>query len=401
MTMKYTSAYFDTYQERRGSGSTKWDGCNEKFGVDSQTEMIPMWIADMDFRSPQEVIDAVVKRAAFGSYGYTRKDEAFYQAIVDWVNRRYHWKIKPEWIVFSPGVIPGFNIAIQSLTKPGDGIIVQTPVYYPFMEAAKRNGRTLIENPLLEKDGRWRIDFDGLIHLAKDPKNRMLILCSPHNPTGCIWTPGELRKISRICAENQVILLSDEIHGDIVMKGQAFTALNAAAGEWMDNSITYYAPSKTFNLAGLQTAFAVIPDASLREIYTKGLNANRIFNVNWFGAEALKTAYTKCDGYVDALCAYVDENMEYMIQFLKEHLPMLKMEKPQATYMAWVDFRGTGMTAEEIEQFIVEKAHIGVDMGSWFGSGGAGWLRFNLACPRSTLTQALKQLEQAFEQTKH
>ncbi len=395
--MVYTKEYFDVYQERRGTGSTKWDGCSEKFGVDSQTEMIPMWIADMDFRSPQEVTEAVVARAKLGSYGYVRKDEAFYQTIVDWVKRRYHWEIQKEWIVFSPGVIPGFNIAIQSLTRQGDGIIVQTPVYYPFMEAAERNGRLLVENPLIEENGQWRMDLEGLEELARKPENRMLILCSPHNPVGRIWTKEELWRLAKICAENQVILLSDEIHGDIVMKGQEFQALNAVAGQWMENTITYYAPSKTFNLAGLQTAFAIIPDKAMRETYTRGLNANRIFNINWFGGAALKAAYTRCDGYVDALCQYVDENMDYMQAFLQERLPQLKMEKPQATYMVWVDFRGTGMSTEEIERFIVEKAHIGVDMGSWFGKGGEGYLRFNLACPRVTLEKALRQLEEALQ----
>lgn len=395
--MEYTKEYFDVYQERRGTGSIKWDGCSEKFGVDSQTEMIPMWIADMDFRSPQEVTEAVIARAKLGSYGYVRKDESFYQTIVDWVKRRYHWEIQKEWIVFSPGVIPGFNIAIQSLTRPGEGIIVQTPVYYPFMEAAERNGRLLVENPLIEENGQWRMDLDGLEELAREPGNRMLILCSPHNPVGRIWTDEELLRLAKICAENQVILLSDEIHGDIVMRGQEFHALNAVAGPWMENTITYYAPSKTFNLAGLQTAFAIIPDKEMRETYTRGLNANRIFNLNWFGGEALKTAYTRCDGYVDALCQYVDENMDYMQAFLHERLPQLKMEKPQATYMVWVDFRGTGMSTAEIERFIVEKAHIGVDMGSWFGKGGECYLRFNLACPRVTLEKALRQLEEALQ----
>ncbi|MGN0294369.1 MAG: MalY/PatB family protein [Lachnospiraceae bacterium] len=395
--MNYTKAYFDEYQERRGSGSTKWDGCNAKFGIDSRQEMIPMWIADMDFRSPREVIDAIVERAGFGSYGYIQRDDSFYDAILSWVKRRYRWEISRDWIVFSPGVIPGFNIAIQSLTEPGDGIIVQTPVYYPFMEAAERNGRTLVTNPLIEKDGEWFIDFEDLEEKVKQPRNKMLIFCSPHNPVGRLWKKEEISRLSKLCADHHVILISDEIHADLLMKGGEFHAVNEAAGEWKNNTITYYAPSKTFNLAGLQTAFAVIPDEKMRETYTKGLNANRIFNINWFGAAALTTAYTKCDGYVEALCDYIDANMDYMKSFLDTRLPMLKMKKPEATYMAWVDFRGTGMSTEEIERFILEKAHIGVDLGSWFGEGGEGYLRFNLACPRATLEKALDQLEKAFE----
>lgn len=395
--MKYTDAYFEEYQERRGSGSTKWDGCNDKFQMAQDVDMIPMWIADMDFRSPQEVIDAIVERAKSGSYGYTMKSDTFYEAVMNWVERRYHWKIQKEWIVFSPGVIPGFNIAIQSLTEPGEGIIVQTPVYYPFMEAAERNGRKLVNNPLKEKDGEWFIDFEDLEEKVKNPQNKMLIFCSPHNPVGRIWTEEEISHLARLCADNGVILLTDEIHADLTMKGKEFHAVNAVAGALMDNTITYYAPSKTFNLAGLQTSFAIIPDESIRSTYIKGLNANRIFNANWFSAAAVEAAYNKCDDYVDALCSYIDGNMDYMKEFLDTRLPMLSMRKPDATYMVWVDFRGTGMSSEEIERFIVEKAHIGVDMGSWFGEGGAGYLRFNLACPRCTLEKALKQLEQALK----
>jgi cystathionine beta-lyase len=393
--MIYTDAYFDEYQERRGSGSTKWDGCNEKFQVDSTEDIIPMWIADMDFRSPQEVIDTIVERAKFGSYGYTIKDDALYEVVMQWVERRYNWTIEKDWIVFSPGVIPGFNIAIQSLTDPGDGIIVQTPVYYPFMEAADRNGRTLVTNPLIENDGDWFIDFEDLETKVKEPNNKMLIFCSPHNPVGRLWTKEEIIRLSKLCADYGVILLSDEIHADILMKGKEFHSVNAAAEEFQHNTITYYAPSKTFNLAGLQVSFAIIPDKKMRNEYTKGLNANRIFNINWFGSAATKTAYTQCDDYITALCKYVESNMDYMKEFLDSRLPMLKMKKPDATYMVWVDFKGTGMSTEEIERFIVEEAQIAVDMGSWFGQGGQGYLRFNLACPRQILIQALNQLEAA------
>ena len=393
--MEYTNAYFDQYLERRGCGSTKWDGCNEKFGVAPSEDILPMWIADMDFRSPREVIAAVEERAKSEAYGYAVKPDSFYESIINWVNRRYHWKIKKEWIIFTPGVIPGFHIAIQSLTKPGDGIIVQTPVYYPFMDGIHSNGRTLVNNPLVEKDGDWFMDFDDLEKKVKDPKTKMMILSNPHNPVGRAWTEEELQHLGDLCADNGVLLISDEIHGDLMMKGSKHHAVCAVSQRFMEHTITHYAPSKTFNLAGLQTAYAVIPNDRIRETYIQGLNANRIFNLNWFGAAALEAAYNQCDGYVEALCSYVDENMDYMLSYLDTKLPMLKMKKPEATYMAWGDFRGSGMDAAEIERFIVHKAHIGVDMGSWFGEGGAGYLRFNLACPRSLLERALKQLENA------
>ncbi len=393
--MKYTDAFFDDYQERRGSDSTKWDTCNERFGVDSNVEMIPMWIADMDFRSPVEVQEEMVKRAQFGSYGYTMKKDALYDAIISWVQRRYHWTVEKDWIVITPGVIPGLHIAVQQLTEPEDGVIVQPPIYYPFMTSAEVNDRRVVSNPLLERDGDWYIDFDDLEMKAKDPRNKLLLFCNPHNPVGRVWTPEEIGKVSRICAENQVVLVTDELHADLMMQGCSHHAVNAVCPQYRDNTITYYAPSKTFNLAGLQTAVAIIPDPALREHFLHGLNANRIFNVNWFGQSALITAWTQCDDYVEALCRYIDANMDYMKDFIDRRLPVLKMKKSQATYMVFVDFRGTGMSTEEIEAFIVKKAHIGVDMGSWFGIGGAGYIRFNLACPRCTLEKALLRLEAA------
>ena len=257
--------------------------------MDPSVEMIPMWIADMDFRSPFEVVEAVCQRARAGCYGYTTKPESIYNAVIRWVKERYGWEVKKEWIVFTPGVIPGFNIAIQNLTRPGDGVIVQTPVYYPFMEAALNNNRKLVSNPLVEQDGKWQMDFEDLERKVKDPNNRLMILCNPHNPVGRAWTKEEL-------------------------------------------------------------------------------------------------------------CAYVDANMDYMKAFIDERLPELKMEKPEATYMVWVDFRGTGMSTQEIEKFIIQKARIGVDMGSWFGAGGAGYLRFNLACQRKIVEQALARLEQVLRE---
>ena len=393
--MEYTCAYFDAYLERRGTGSIKWDGCNEKFGVPAAEEMIPMWIADMDFRSPREVIEAIVEKAKSQAYGYAVKPDSFFQAIIRWVERRYHWKVEKEWIIFTPGVIPVFHIAIQNFTKPADGIIVQTPVYYPFMDGVKNNGRKLVLNPLIERDGDWFMDFDDLEEQVKNPDNKMLILRNPHNPVGRAWTKEELEQLGTLCAENDVLLISDEIHADLIMNGSKHQAVCAISEAFQRNTITHYAPSKTFNTAGLQTAFVIIPDQKIRETFIEGLNANRIYNLNWFSAAVLETAYNQCEGYVDALCAYVDANMDYMKQFLEQKLPMLKMNKPEATYMVWVDFRGTGLSTDEIEHFIAHKAHIGVDMGTWFGPGGEGYLRFNLACPRKILEKALQQLETA------
>ena len=394
--MEYNQTFFDTYLERRGTRSSKWDGCNAKFGVDPSVELLPMWIADMDFRSPTEVVEALAQRVQTQAFGYTTVPDSFYDAILSWVERRYHWKIQKEWIVFTPGVVPAFNVAYQAFTQPGDGIIVPSPSYYPFFDGVRNNGRKVVACPLVEADGYWKLDFDLLERQVKDPDNKVLILSNPHNPTGRCWTAQELERLETLCAENGVILLSDEIHADLIMEGGCHTCVGTLSQRIVDNTIFHFAPSKTFNLAGLQTAYTVIPNPELRQRFTAAITANRVINMNWFGQVALETAYNQCEGYVDALCRYVSANMDYMADYLKENLPMLKMRRSEGTYMVWVDFRGTGMTTEEIERFIIHDAHIAVDLGTWFGAGGAGFLRFNLACPRMLVERAMRQLTQAF-----
>ena len=396
--MEYNQTFFDTYLERRGTRSSKWDGCNARFGVDPSVELLPMWIADMDFRSPTEVVEALAQRVQTQAFGYTTVPDSFYDAILSWVERRYHWKIQKEWIVFTPGVVPAFNVAYQAFTQPGDGIIVPSPSYYPFFDGVRNNGRKVVACPLVEADGYWTLDFDLLEQQVKDPDNKVLILSNPHNPTGRCWTAQELERLGTLCAENGVILLSDEIHADLIMEGGCHTCVGTLSQKIVDNTIFHFAPSKTFNLAGLQTAYTVIPNPELRQRFTAAITANRVINMNWFGQVALETAYNRCEGYVDALCRYVSANMDYMADYLKENLPMLKMRRSEGTYMVWVDFRGTGMTTEEIERFIIHDAHIAVDLGTWFGAGGAGFLRFNLACPRMLVERAMEQLTQAFRQ---
>lgn len=394
--MKYNKEYFDHYTERRGTRSIKWDGCNKKFGVDPDVEMIPMWIADMDFKCPEEVIEAVTKKAREGIYGYSTREDSFFEAIAKWVEKRYLWKVEKDWIIFTPGVIPGFTVAIQTFTQPGDGIIVQTPVYYPFMDGVKNNGRTLVENVLIEKDGVYTMDFQDLEEKAKNPFNKLLILSNPHNPVGRCWTKEELERLGNICADNGVLVVSDEIHGDLIMEGYSHCAMSGISEKIKNNTITNYAPSKTFNLAGLQTAYTIIPNDSIREKFQKGLNANRVFNMNWFGPVALETAYEKCQGYVEALCKYLKENLDYMEAYIKEYIPQIKMIRPEGTYLVWLDFRKTGMTAEEIEDFVVNKAYIGADLGSWFGKPGEGFIRLNIACPRCILEKAMERLKNSF-----
>ena len=397
--MAYDKVFFDTYVERRGTRSIKWDGCNAKFGVEPDVEMLPMWIADMDFTAPAEVVEAVTERAQHGVYGYiTNRPNSFVDAIANWVSRRYGWKAEHDWILFTPGVIPGFNITYQTFTQPGDGIIVQTPIYYPFMDGIRNNGRKMVVNPLVETDGYWTMDFDLLEKQVKDPANKILIMANPHNPTGRCWAKEELTRLGELCADNGVLLICDEIHADLIMPEATFCSMGTLSEKILNNTIFHYAPSKTFNLAGLQTAYVIIPNPEIRAKFEQGLTANRIFNMNWFGQVALEVAYNRCEDYVTGLCDYVSANMDYMGEYLRQNLPQLKMRKSEGTYMVWVDFRGTGMTTEEIEHFIAHKAHIGVDMGTWFGPGGEGFLRFNLACPRSLVEKAMQMLTEALNE---
>ena len=383
---------FDEIINRKNIRSSKWDKCNEKFGVDKNIEMIPMWIADMDFNSPKEVVDVIKERASTGNYGYSPFTDSFYDAIVNWFKKRHNCHIEKEWIVFTPGVIPGFNIVIQNFTKENEGVIIQQPVYYPFMDAINNNNRKIVNNELIETDGYYTINFLDLENKCKDKNNKLMILSNPHNPVGRSWTKEELMTIGKICTENDVLLLSDEIHSDLTMKNYTHTVALNLSEEIKQNCIVEHSSSKTFNLAGLQTAYNIIPNENTRKRFIKGLNANRIFNPNWFGPIALETAFNNCDYYVDELCEYVDSNMDYMKNFIDTNIPKLKMRKSEATYMVWVDFRGTGMSSDEIEHFISHDAHIGVDYGSWFGEAGKGFLRFNLACPREIVEKAMNQL---------
>ena len=388
---------FDEIIDRKNIHSSKWDDYNNRLGVDKSVEMIPMWVADMDFNSPKEVVDEIKKRAAVGNYGYIVPPEDFYNSIISWFKKRYDVNVKKDWIVFSPGVLPGLNAAIQSLTNKNDGIIIQEPVYYPFMDGANNNERKIVNNQLINNNGHYEIDFDDLEAKCKDSNNKLMIISNPHNPVGRSWTKEELIKLCKLCCDNDVILISDEIHSDLTMKGHKHEVVLGLSDEISQNSIVMHSASKTFNLAGLQTAYSIIPNENIRNKVAERLKKNRIINMNWFGPFALATAYNNCEYYVDELCEYVYQNMLYMKEFIDSKLPNIKMNISEATYLVWVDFRGTGMSNEQIEHFITHEAHIAVDYGRWFGNGGEGFLRINLACPRKILEKAMDNLLNAFK----
>ncbi len=382
-----------------GSFSLKWQGFEHKFPGYNVQGALGMWIADTDFLCPSEVITAVKKRAEHGIYGYVSPDavEAFKKAAGGWFDRRYDYQIPTEWMLFISGIVPSINATIQEFTKPGDGVIIQNPVYYPFRESIINCGRRVQNNQLIENNGFYSMDFKGLAELAKDPNTKLIILCNPHNPVGRVWTRDELHRAGKICVDNEVLIFSDEIHADLIMKGQKFITAGKLPDAITQNLIISYAPSKTFNIAGLAASLIVIPNKEIRERLAKRMLINNYPEPNVFAPIAGEAAYLHGDSYVEELREYVENNFDYVIDYLKKNLPEVQMKKPEGTYLAWIDFKGTGLSTKEIYSLILEKAKIAVDLGEWFGSGGEGFMRFNFACPKSTVVTAMQRLKNAFQ----
>lgn len=337
---------FDEYIDRTGTNSAKWDHYSEQYpGLDAQG-CIPMWVADTDFRAPQAVIDALVAKAEYGIFGYSRaKTKAFDDAVINWIEKRHGWRLEPEWIVPTGGVVPAITCAIQALTKEGEGIVIQPPVYYPFKDTIINNNRQVIENPLRlnEEEGQYEIDFVDLERKLKDPQVKMFILCNPHNPVGRVWEEKDLRKIGGFCLKYNVLIFADEIHGDLILPGYKHIPMGLLDEEIRDITITSYSPSKTFNLAGLQASAMVIPNKTLRQEYQKRLRINRMTELNYFATTALEVAYTHGEEYLEGFLEYISGNIAYAMDFVEKNLPGVRIIKPQGTYLVWFDFRGTGL----------------------------------------------------------
>ena len=390
---------FDEYIERRGTESYKWDGYHPEFPEVPETqELLPLWVADMDFKCPQPVIDAVTKRAELGIYGYSvTNSDGFVEAACTWVKRRYHYNIEKEWIVYTRGIIPGYNIAIQAFTNPGDGVLIQRPVYSPYTDSIVTNGREVVDSPLKRVNGHYEIDFEDFEVKAARPNTKLMIMSNPHNPIGRVWTEEELQKIGEICVKHHVIIVSDEVHADLIMKGYRHVPIASLSKEIADITISAYAPSKTFNMAGLQTSYFVISNPFLKADFVGQQARNRIWDINFFGSAALQAAYTECDEWLDELLIYLEDNMDFMKEYLESRIPKLKMNKPEGTYLVWVDFTGTGLSGEQLQKKMLEEAKIAVDFGDWFGDGYELFARFNVACPRNILQEALHRLEKVFK----
>jgi len=383
---------FDKIIERKGSSCIKWDGMEKFLGAG---DALPMWVADMDFLTPEYITEAIIKRANHGVFGYPLRDEGYFTSLMNWLHRRHQWKVERDWITFCPGVVPAVNMAVLAYTLPGDKIIVQPPVYFPFFTAVTDHKRTLVYNNLVMSAGRLCMDFDNLETLAKDGA-KMLILSNPHNPGGSVWTKSELTQMAEICLKYNVLIISDEIHCDLIYKPFKHTPVAGILKEISLQTLTTVAPSKTFNLSGLAASSVIIENDSLRRKFNAQLDHLHIGGGNIFGNIASEQAYSHGDSYVDELMDYLALNIVILEKYVSDNLPKIKIIRPESTFLVWLDCNEMGLNDEELNKFFLHKAKVGMNPGKMFGAGGEGFMRMNIGCPAATLMQGLDQIKEAF-----
>jgi cystathionine beta-lyase len=354
-----------------------------------------MWVADMDFPAPKPVVDALVARAKHGIYGYTETPEGYHAAIQEWMWSRHGWEIHPQWIVTTPGVVSALALLVRAFLKPGEKAIIQTPVYYPFFHVLEINDIEVVRNPLIVEDGKYRMDFEDLQVKARDPQTKMLILCSPHNPVGRIWTREELTRLAEICAASDLLIVSDEIHADLSFK--PFTPFGTLEDKFTGNLVVCTAASKTFNLAGLGTSNIIIPDRGIRDRFSKYIFQNGVYDTGFFGRLATEIAYTQGAEWLDQLLDYLAGTLSYMEKFFRKNLPQIRMTRPEGTYLAWLDCRAIGMTSAALSRFFFDSANVYLENGAIFGPDGDGFLRMNIATPRKLVKEALQRMKVAVD----
>ena len=384
---------FDVLIERRGTNCVKWDGLEQRYG---DKDLLPFWVADMDFAAAEPIQRALLERIQHPVYGYSSVAASVYEAVISWLERRFSWSIHRDWISFTAGVVNAINLIIQTYTLPGEKVIVQPPVYPPFFDSIRNNGRQVVFSPLVQTERGYVMDFDGLEEKI-DSRTRMLILCSPHNPVGRVWRRSELEQLAEICLRHGLLMVSDEIHGDFIYSGHRHIPLASLSPEVEQNTITCMAPSKTFNLAGLATSFVVIPNRSLRDRLNNTLT-NVGIDPSALGVIALEAAYRHGEEWLDELLLYLEGNRNFLQEFVREEVPGIKMTELEGTYLAWLDCRDLQVTDCSLSDFFVKKAKIAVNDGQWFGPGGQGFIRFNIGCPRPLLEEGLNRIREAVKE---
>lgn len=384
---------FDQVIDRNGTSSVKYDGRQSYFGT---SDVLPMWVADMDFAAPEAVTKALRTRAAHPVYGYTQYPDSVYAALIGWLQRRFGWDIRQEWVIWSPGVVPSLFAAVQAFTQPGDSVIVQPPVYFPFFSAVTHSERKLLLNPLQLEQGRYRINFEQLEQQAKTAK--LMLLCSPHNPVGRVWSRDELQTLLEIARHHNMLILSDEIHADLVYPENRHIPLAQLAGK-DSRVITTVAPSKTFNIPGLGLSAMIVPDAEQRLALKYVFDSLHVSASNPFSVAAFEAAYNHGDAWLEALMLYLQETRRQVAQFLAQRLPQIRLIGSEGTYLLWLDCRALELDDAALQQLFVQQAKVGMSPGTAFGVGGSGFMRLNIGAPRAVVMQALSQIDTILQRT--
>lgn len=388
--------HFNTIHDRKQTRSVKWDRLNEIFNTE---DVLPMWVADMDFQAPQAVNDEIIKRAEHGIYGYTVIDSDVKASITNWLKKRHQWYVNPNWLSFSPGVVTSLHILIQTLTEPGDNVLIQTPVYTPFYNVIETHGRNIVKNPLVLNDDHYDIDFDDFEAKLKQGV-KAFILCSPHNPVGRVWTREELEKMAALCVEYEVLIISDEIHADLTLNNYRHFPIATISDDVSQQTITCMAPSKTFNLAGLQASYVIAENPDLKNKLDQGFASQGLSTLNTMGNTALEAAYRHGEPWLENLLQLLDEHQTYVINMFKKYTPELKVIPAEGTYLLWIDCSGLELDDQTLQTFMIEKARVGLNTGVSYGSEGSQFMRMNIACPRQTLEEGVNRMIHAVQQNR-
>ena len=383
---------FDEIIDRKGTSCVKYDGLKNAY--QGKENLIPLWVADMDFATPDFIVEALKKRCEHPVFGYTFDDDEYYESIQTWLDYKYHWKTEREWISYIPGIVKGIGLAVQCFTQPGDKVIIQPPVYHPFRLVPTRMGREVVYNPLKLEDGVYKMDFEQLESLI-DKDCKMLILSNPHNPGGVVWEKEALVKLAQICSAHGILVISDEIHAEMTYPQFRHHPFATVSEEAAACSVTFMAPSKTFNIAGIVSSYALVTDSRIREKFYSFLEAGELNAGTIFAFTATKAAYTYGAEWLQQMRSYVIENVNFVDEYLKKNIPQIKVYRPQASFLVWLDCRELKLTQPELVQLFEDKAGLALNDGTMFGKEGEGFMRLNIGCPRSILNQALELLKKA------